>query len=73
MSNERKHLPSIIVPKNGHELLKEFAKSVDLSLSEALRQLVKESPRLIEFARTKGYDIENLNVSEWGGDRKKTD
>jgi hypothetical protein len=68
MPEERKKLPSLIVPPDGYTLMDNFARANRLSLSEAIRQLLQESPRLIDFAAQEGADLgEVLSVKSWGG------
>jgi hypothetical protein len=71
MPENRKSLPALNVPTAGYQLIRKFARHEDMSISEALRQLLKESPRLVEFARSQGVDVDVLDVGAWGGSRDK--
>lgn len=73
MNDERKQLPATSVPVEGYKLIRAFARDADLSTSEAVRQLLKESPRLVEFASKEGWDLESLEVNAWGGSRKEAE
>jgi hypothetical protein len=71
MPENRKSLPALNVPVAGYKLVRAFARQEDMSISEAVRQLLKESPRLVEFARQQGLDVGLLDVGSWGGSRDK--
>jgi hypothetical protein len=66
MPEPRKQLPPALVSVAGYKLVRAFARDADMSLSDAIRQLLKESPRLIEFARKQGVDVDVLDVNPWG-------
>lgn len=69
----RKKLPSLNVSPEGYELLESFRLAKGLpSISEAIRQLLQESQRLIDFARENGKDVAALSVSTWGGNRRES-
>jgi hypothetical protein len=54
--------------------VRDFARETDVSISEAVRQLLQESPRLVECAKKKGIDLEvSMKVSAWGGQRRDSD
>ncbi len=69
MSN-RKSLPTIVVPKEGYDLLSDFAYDNRLTLGEAVRQLLAESPRLKQYAEEASRQV-NLQVETRGGWRQK--
>lgn len=69
MTDERKQLPAVSVPPEGYALIRSFARTADVSVSEAMRQLLRESPRLIEFAKQTDVNLDVLGVSVWGGSR----
>jgi hypothetical protein len=71
MPDERKRLPTLIVKPRGYRLIRAFARENDMSISEAIRQLLKESPRLVEFAEKSGVPLDELDVNTWGGQRSK--
>jgi hypothetical protein len=66
-----KRLPSVVVPEAFYELLRLCAFKRKVSLSEVVRQLLKESPALLELAKQEGIDIETLAVPAWGGSRDR--
>jgi hypothetical protein len=71
MGEDRKKLPALIVPPAGYDLIDGFARANRLSKSEAVRQLLKESPRLVAYAQQHGVPLDVLGVSEWGGYRTR--
>lgn len=66
---ERKRLPALAVPPAGYDLLDDFAHTNKMSISEAVRVLLQESPRLIQYANEIGRSVDVLSVGEWGGSR----
>ena len=71
MIETRKKLPALVVPPEGYDLVRSFARRNDISISEAIRQLLQRSPDLVEFAEQTGRDVDNLNVGAWGGHSKE--
>lgn len=65
-------LPSITVSDEFSELIRDYAASKRISIGNAVRQLVEQSPELIKFAKDKGLEI-NPGVREWGGKRTPKD
>jgi hypothetical protein len=73
MPEQRKKLPALVLPPEGYQLIRSFARKNDMSISEAIRQLLKESPRLIEHAQEIGVSLDMLTVNTWGGQRGKAE
>lgn len=69
MSDKTK-LPALSIPPEGYQLIRSFARANDTSISQAIRQLLRESPRLIIFAGQNNVDLSALDVGEWGGQRR---
>lgn len=69
--DKRVKLPALIVQPAGYELIDEFARFNRMSKSEAIRQLLTESPRLREYAAQHGHDLASLTVKNWGGQSKE--
>ena len=67
MDDQRVKLPALIVPPAGYDLIDAYARSKKLSKSEAIRQLLADSPNLKEFAAREGFDLGSLAVKSWGG------
>lgn len=61
-------LPSITVSEDFSELVRDYAASKRISIGNAVRRLVEQSPELIEYAKEKGVEIKS-GVREWGGRR----
>ena len=66
MPEPRKQLPAALVGTAGYKLIRAFSRAEDMSISDAIRQLIKESPRLIEFAERQGIDVSVIDVNPWG-------
>lgn len=71
MADTRAKLPALLVAQEGYDLVRAFARENDISISEAIRQLIQESPRMVSFARKKKISLEVLNVGTWGGQPRK--
>jgi hypothetical protein len=69
MTDQLKQLPPVRVPEPFYELIRLYAFRNKLSVSGAVRQLVKESPSFAALAQTEGLDLEEMAVHEWGGAR----
>jgi hypothetical protein len=65
-----RNLPPVGVPEDFYELIRLYAFQSKLSISAAMRQLLKESPGLIALADKEGVDLAGFTVGSWGGDRK---
>lgn len=61
-------LPSITVSDEFSELIRDYAAAKRISIGNAVRRLVEQSPELIEFAKQKGVGVDP-GVREWGGKR----
>lgn len=61
-------LPSISISDDGEELIRAFAASKRISVGNAVRKLLEQSPELIEFAKSKNTKPQ-LSIQEWGGKR----
>ena len=62
-------LPTVI-PKQARQLLDDFAHEHRMSFNDVVRQLLAESPRLVEFAQKKKKTI-NFEVEKPGGYRPR--
>lgn len=65
MATEVKALPSIKVPSTGYDLVRTYAFNHDISRSEAVRRLLKNSPELQEIAKSDDLS-EYFTVGTWG-------
>jgi hypothetical protein len=70
MPEETKSLPPVVVPKPFFDLVRLYAFRNEISVSEAVRQLLKESPPLAALAQEQGVELSSLAVGSWGGNRK---
>ena len=67
---KRKVLPAASVPEEGYDLLAEYAHDKRLTLSEAIRSLLQQSPELNEFAAARTIEV-NFEVNAWGGSKRQ--
>jgi hypothetical protein len=70
MSDETVRLPAMIIPVGLHDLLRLYGYKRKLSVSATVRELLKNSPELIELAKQEGIDLGELTIGSWGGKRQ---
>jgi hypothetical protein len=70
MSDDTMRLPPLKIPNALHELLRIYAFKNKMSVSEAVRDLLKKSPGLIEIAKQEGVNLDDLVIGSWGGRRQ---
>lgn len=58
------------IPEEGRKLIDDFAHENGMTFNEAVRLFMRESPKLVKFAKEKGREID-LDVEPPGGYRPK--
>ena len=61
-------LPNTVVPESAMELMTAYAASKNITVGQAIRALLKNSPELNEFAKANNLQVE-FDVRDWGGRR----
>jgi hypothetical protein len=72
VTEDRKRLPALSIAAEGYDLLAGYAAENRISVSEAVRDLLADSPKLKAFAKKQGKPVK-LAVNVWGGYRERKD
>jgi hypothetical protein len=69
MPENMKHLPTVLVPDQLYELIRLYAFQNKMSMGAGIRELLKNSPALMDLASEQAVDLSQAMISEWGGKR----